>query len=303
MNRITPPVLAIAALLALPAAGHASQTFGSQLKNSPAPGPDCVETTPGPCTIVSYINPNADGDPVTSPAPADGVIVKLRIRSAGPETVTFRLATVNKQGDVVLAQGAGVGPTLNLQGTSEVEEFTARVRVAQGQHLALDSPSTKMVYNQGGDQFAYLYAPTLADGQGPRAPSAEGVGELLVQAVMEPDADRDGFGDETQDGCSTDASAQGACDNTAPAVQSLRIAGGKKISYRLSEAATVRLRIEKKKNGRYAKVRTLTSTGSAGKNVVALRRALPAGRYRVVAVATDVAGNRSAARRFGIRRS
>ncbi len=302
MNRITPPVLAIAALLALPVAGHASQTFGSQLKNSPAPGPDCVETTPGPCTIVSYINPNADGDPVTSPAPADGVIVKLRIKSAGPETVTFRLATVSKQGDVVFAQAAGAGPALNLQGTSEVEEFAARVPVAQGQHLALDSPSTKMVYDQGGDEFAYLYAPTLAEGQGPRAASAEGVGELLVQAVMERDADRDGFGDETQDGCSTDEAAQGACDNTAPAVQSLRIPGGKKISYRLSEAATVRLRIEKKKNGRYVKVRALTSTGSAGKNTVALRRALAAGRYRVVAVATDASGNKSAGKRFAIRR-
>ena len=301
MNRITVPALAVAALLALPAAGNASQSFGSQLKNSPAPGPACVETTPGPCTIVSYINPNADGDPVTSPAPADGVIVKLRIKSAGPETVTFRLATVNKQGDVVLAQGAGVGPTLNLQGTSEIEEFAARVPVAQGQHLALDSPSTKMVYNQGGDESAYLYAPTLAEGQGPRAPSAEGVGELLVQAVMEPDADRDGFGDETQDGCAAQASTQGACDTSAPAVKRVRLAGAS-VRFRLSEAATVRLRIEKRKNGRYVKVRTLTSSGTAGKNSVALGRALPAGRYRVTAVATDAAGNASAAKRFAVRR-
>jgi hypothetical protein len=301
MNRITAPALAIAALLALPAAGQASQTFGSQLKNSPAPGPACVETTPGPCTIVSYINPNADGDPVTSPAPADGVIVKLRIKSAGPETVTFRLATVNKQGDVVFAQAAGTGPSLNLQGTGDIEEFAARVPVAQGAHIALDSPSTKMVYNQGGDEFAYLYAPTLAEGQGPRAPSAEGVGELLVQAVMEPDADRDGFGDETQDGCSSQASVQGACDNSAPAVQSLRLKG-RSIRYSLSEAASVRLRIEKNRNGRFATIRTLTSTGSAGKNIVSLRRALPAGRYRVVAVATDSSGNKSASKRFAIRR-
>jgi len=302
MNRITAPALAVAALLALPAAGHASQSFGSLLKNSPAPGPACVETTPGPCTIVSYINPNDAGDPVTSPAPADGVIVKFRIKSAGPETVTFRLAAVDKQGDVVLAQGAGIGPTVNLQGTSEIEEYAVRVPVVQGNHIALDSPSTKMVYNQGGDEFAYLYAPTLAAGQGPRAPSAEGVGELLVQAVMEPDADKDGFGDETQDGCPAQAAAQGPCDNTAPAVERLRLAA-RSIKFSVSEAAAVRLRVEKKKNGRYVKVRTLTSTASAGRNSVALRRALPAGRYRVVAVATDAAGNKSAARRFRVRQA
>ena len=300
MNRITAPALAVAALLALPAAGHASQSFGSLLKASPTNGGDCVETAPGPCTIVSYINPNDAGDPVTSPAPADGVIVKFRIKSYGPETVTFRLATVNKQGDVLLAQGAGIGPTVNLQGTQEIEEFAARVPVAQGNHVALDSPTTKMVYEQGGDKFAHVYAPPLADGQGPRAGSAEPVGELLVQAVMEPDADTDGFGDETQDGCPTQAAAQGACDNTAPAVQKLRLKG-RSISYRLSEAANVSLRLEKAKKGRYAKVRTLTSTGSAGKNSVALRRTLSAGRYRVVATATDAAGNRSV-RRFRFHR-
>ncbi len=29
--------------------------------------------------------------------------------------------------------------------------------------------------------------------------------------MVEPDADRDGFGDETQDACPSSASAQGAC--------------------------------------------------------------------------------------------
>src|SRR5215218_3892626 len=119
-------VVALAGLLALPATGSASSTFGSLLKNSPANGPDpCVDTTPGPCTLVGYINPNDAGDPVTSPAPADGVIVRFRIRSIGAESVTFRLATVTKQGDTILAQAAGTGPTVALQGTGQIEEFPA----------------------------------------------------------------------------------------------------------------------------------------------------------------------------------
>ena len=34
---------------------------------------------------------------------------------------------------------------------------------------------------------------------------------MLANADIEPDADRDGYGDETQDLCSSDASTQGAC--------------------------------------------------------------------------------------------
>ena len=53
---------------------------------------------------MGWINPNDAGDPVTSPAPADGVIVKFRIRSSAAESVTFRLATIDEQGNVVAAQ-------------------------------------------------------------------------------------------------------------------------------------------------------------------------------------------------------
>jgi hypothetical protein len=289
MTRITAAAVAIAAVLALPATGNASESFGSLLKHSPANGSDqCVETVTGPCTLVGWINPNDAGDPVTSPAPADGVIVKFRIRSSAAESVTFRLATIDKQGDVALAQGAGVGPTVTLAGTEEIEEFPAGVRVHKGDHVALDAPSSHMVYNQGGDEFTYLYAPPLVDGQGPRGASAEPTGELLVQAVMEPDVDKDGLGDETQD------------TNVAPSIERLRVAGGS-VRLRLSEAATLRIRLDRAKNGHYRKVRTLRRAGKAGRNVLSLGRTPAAGRYRVTVVAVDADGNRSAAKRYRFR--
>src|SRR4051794_29212880 len=143
MNRLTAAAVAIAAMLALPATGNASQSFGSLLKNNPANGSDqCVEDVPGPCTLVAYINPNAAGDPVTSPAPSDGVIVRFRMKTSAAESVTFRLATIDKQGDVALAQGVGAGPTVTTQDTEDIQEFPARVTVKQGQHIALDAPST-----------------------------------------------------------------------------------------------------------------------------------------------------------------
>ena len=43
-----------------------------------------------------------------------------------------------------------------------------------------------------------------------------GVGQLDVSALLEPDADEDGYGDETQDQCPTDAGAQGSCPPPPP---------------------------------------------------------------------------------------
>ena len=301
-RRALAPVLAVAALLSVPAAGHAAQTFGSLLKNSPANGPDpCVDTAPGPCTLVGYINPNDVGDPVTSPAPADGVIVRFRLRTSAAEPVTLRLATVTKQGTTLLAQAVRTGPTVTTQGTGDAEEFAARLVVHQGEHLALDAPAAHMVYNQGGNQFTPRYAPPLVEGQGPRGPGADPTGELLLQAVIEPDADGDGFGDETQDGCPTQASTQGACDTTGPRVRAISV-GKRKVRYRLSEDATVTFRVQRARRTSTGRVRYRTlrgkfsDDGTAGVNVRALprrfRRArLPEGDYRLVVRAVDDVGN------------
>jgi hypothetical protein len=41
-------------------------------------------------------------------------------------------------------------------------------------------------------------------------------GLINASALIEPDADGDGFGDETQDGCPSSPAAQGACPTSAP---------------------------------------------------------------------------------------
>jgi hypothetical protein len=297
--RILALAFAASLLLAFPAVGHGAQTFGSLLKNSPAPGPDpCVDTVPGPCTLLANINPNDAGDPVTSPAPANGVIVRFRLRTSGAEPVTFRLATITNQGGTILAQATRTGETVTTQGTGEIEEFPAQLRVVQGEHLALDAPSTRMVYNQGGNEYTPLYAPPLVEGQGPRGPAPEPTGELLLQAVMEPDADGDGFGDETQDGCPSQATNQGACDTTGPVISRIALRA-RSVSYRLSENAAMTFRVQRLREGRYRSLRgRFTDRGAAGPNRRALprrfrRSRLSPGRYRVLVTATDQFGNKS----------
>jgi hypothetical protein len=292
-KKLTTIVVAIAGVLALPATGQASDTFGSLLKNGPANGPDpCVEGMPGPCTLVGYIHPNDAGDPVTSPAPYDGVVTKLRIRSAAADEVTFRFASISApQGEVANARIRANGPTVELEGTGEIEEFPAHVPVKKGWHVALDAPSASAVYNQGGDKFTYLYAPPLVIGAAPLASSGEPTGQLLVQAVIER--------------------AQEPADKRKPKVSGVRLtkwAFAKKTTlvYNLSEPAKVTVRIQKQtRKHRYVWVHgKLTDNAVAGENKLTIKRRfaghkLAPGAYRLVVTAKDAAGNKSLVKRVG----
>ena len=111
-----------------------------------------------------------------------------------------------------------------------------------------------------------------------------------------------------------DAGGQGA-DTQAPVLSdfaSTRKAFAKRTRFRftLSEAARVTIRIQRSSvvrgHRRYRTVATIARTGAAGRNSTGFsrkvgRRLLRAGRYRAVALATDVAHNRSAPRRAAFR--
>jgi hypothetical protein len=167
--------------------------------------------------------------------------------------------------------------------------------------VALDAPSASAVYNQGGDKFTYLYAPPLVLGAAPRASSGEPTGQLLVQAVIERDANGNGYGDETQE----------PADRRKPKVSGIRLtkwAFAKKTTlvYSLTEPAKVTVRIQKQtRKHRYVWLHgKLTDTGVAGENTLTIKRRfaghkLAPGAYRLVVVAKDAAGNKSLVKRVG----
>jgi hypothetical protein len=317
---------AAGALLALPTAGHAATTFGSRLNHEPANSGECVAFAPNPCTIVSYIQPSdPNGDPYSGGAPVDGVTTKFRIRAFGegntPATVTFRLAdiTPNQDPDSAVATSAGIGPTVTIPPSDGVDtpirEYSGRLPVKKGNHLAIDGTNVWATVNNSGDKYSYVFGPPIVDGQGGRGSNGpQGArGELLVQADIEPDADHDGFGDETQDGCLGNAQATGACpqpDRTKPVLSGLKVSPSlfvkrARISYSLSEAAQVKFAIKRcvrpvgKRCALYKKVRrSIVDSGEAGLNTLRLNsklngRKLRPTRYKLVAVAVDPAGNSS----------
>ena len=311
---------AVAVLLLLPAIGQAATIFGSQLKNEPTEN-SCNAT----CSIVARIHSiPPEGDPYSGGAPVSGVITKFRTNAFAveePGQVTFRLGNLTLPDpnnlDSALATSAGTGPTLTIppeEGSEPpIREVAARLPVKAGQQLAVDiTKSIGIIYNSNGDKRSYMFEPKLEEGAGQRG-STEVQNELQVQATIEPDADNDGFGDETQDQCPSQASTQGPCDTAPPVVSGLKVTNGKKISYSLSEAATVQLKIEKKSKGRKAGKKCVKETkgnrnkkactrftpvggtfgapGNAGANQVSIPKKLTPGTYRLTMTARDAAGN------------
>jgi hypothetical protein len=182
-----------------------------------------------------------------------------------------------------------------------------------------------------------------------------------IQAKLEPDADGDGYGDETQDACPTNAGTQGSCspppppppdttiDKTKPTLGSFslsvsvfkaaksgpafsskqsRAPTGSRVSYKLSEASSVKFTVQRKTRGRrvhgkckapthsnrkkpkctrWKRVKgSFTVAGKAGKNTFKFRgriggKALKPGRYRLSGQATDPSKNKSVPKNKGFR--
>jgi hypothetical protein len=314
-----------ATLLLLPAAAQAAQVFGSPLENQPANSFDCQGVS-GPCTLAALIEPIAGGGLTEAGAPSDGVITEFRILYDADEAtqVTFGVADVSRPNpmDATTAVGSGAtkGPTVTLakteNGDPNLVGTPSRVPVKKGQHLAVDATHVlQATHVSNADKFTYVFAPALGAGS---EPSLEATGELLLQAKMEPDADGDGFGDETQDQCPSQATTHGPCDRTAPAISGLKARGGR-VAYALSEPATVQFLLARRTPGRRVRGRCVAQTaknrskprcprfktvgrrfsgpGNAGTDSAAIPNGnrLRSGAYRLTMTATDPAGNKATA--------
>jgi hypothetical protein len=199
-------LLGVAGLGLLVAPAQASTLVGSPLTGTIGSGSrDC---TPA-CTDINTVLPDS-GANLTSPF--DGVIVRWRMIGNSGAT-SFRLRIVHPEGGgQFTGVGAsseevpmGVGPTT----------FPTRLPIAAGDMLGINihggvSWSGNAV-GVTGAEFVSVQ-PTLTDGPPPQMPNFT-VNDLEsgVNADVEPDADGDGFGDETQDGCPTNASSQAPC--------------------------------------------------------------------------------------------
>ncbi len=183
------------------ASASAATEFGSTCTtNTAGPGVSIVQTVP------------ATGSTLPLAAPTTGVIVKWKIsltpvEIALPHVLKVLRPGAPKQFQVVADSAPGTV-------VSGANSFDTRLPVQAGDLLGLygltSPPGTLACSAQPGAKSATITGNPPA---GSTATTVEEVSEIGggVAAVIEVDADGDGFGDETQDKCPQSAAFQAAC--------------------------------------------------------------------------------------------
>src|SRR3954451_12224569 len=203
---------AVVACLAIVPAAQGAVTIGSQIDT-----PSTYDNLSGYCsTVCTALNQSLSpssraGDGLT--APFDGVIVRWRINSASAgNAVELR----------VLRQGTGTSYTAFGKSTAQMTVsgksplFDTRLPIKKDDSIGVDAHNSALVFSSNSPgASAVLWGSVnsfpmgLPDGAS-GAGEAQTSKELLVQAVEEPDADHDMFGDESQDACPANADRQAA---------------------------------------------------------------------------------------------
>jgi uncharacterized membrane protein YgcG len=187
-------------------------TIGANL--TPTTTADAVSSCIPPssaCTLANTALPvgQAAADGVASPI--SGVVVRWSVIS-GSNPFSARLRVIRGQGVVVL------GETVSINSSGR-HDFPARLSINAGDVMAVDlfnfQPLMPPLVTAGAPpdnarSFEQWNDPPDAGDMGPPT-MTNMASEVLVSAVVEPDADGDGYGDETQDGCPTDPSTHGPC--------------------------------------------------------------------------------------------
>jgi len=200
---------AVSAVTASTAA--AATTVGSPSLSSS--GTDFLTCTTAPCVLVQD---QIDGADVATPK---GVITSWSVRNAAG-TIALRVLR-ERSGEYVAGELHATNISESAGETSggsdsAPESFDARQPVEAGDYIGITLVSgSEIGYLSGsGDErlFEIDGDPTLTNVDSTTPYNLE----TLVSASVEPDADGDGFGDESQDGCPSRADTQAACPVAPP---------------------------------------------------------------------------------------
>jgi hypothetical protein len=148
--------------------------------------------------------------------PSDGVITSWSFQAAAGVTPPMKLKVVRPAG----------GADFTTVGDSELQTpvpgilntWPTRIPVKAGDlpsHFYTDSTTGFRDDVAGYDTFFIAFDPGDPAGDPPPGTTVtydpDDADKIDLSSVLEPDADQDGFGDETQDQCSSNAATQGPC--------------------------------------------------------------------------------------------
>lgn len=209
----------ICAVLPIAAPAHAAVTIGP----NPLPERSGVIGFGGAKIFTTSVAPG-----ITLASPIDGVVVRWRVRRGiGPGVLLAEKVSLR------ILRSTGATNEFTAVGTSEIHdvpisttdpigvyEYTTRLPIAAGDGIGLGTSIGQFPYRATLNAFYLMRVNPLADGETATFNSAGTVSDsyVLVNADVEPDCDRDGFGDETQDPAIAPVASCGfiARDTTAP---------------------------------------------------------------------------------------
>jgi hypothetical protein len=268
-------------------------------------GNGCVATGAVPDHTLLMVAKGAD-NPFPISAPTDGIITKAR----------FTMPTGSSTGypqTLKVARAAGppdqytvVGESSPLPVVSGVQTFDVRVPMAAGDLLGLHGGTNGVLYC-GADDANVIGVLAGAAAVGSTATYAPaGSNALPVVITLEPDADKDGYGDITQDVCPQSATTQDECPIVKLDSFSTAQDGSILVLVGTSEPAKVKVSGKATVNGKVVKLggkAKQLKPGKLGQYKVSLPAALKAAlaqlpsskfiKVKITASATDVAGRKS----------
>jgi hypothetical protein len=170
----------------------------------------------------TYITTDSPGD--TYLVPFSGVITEWSFQtdSLGPPAAKLKIGRADT--DTVLSDTetplsiVGESGSENLA-PNTLNRFSARVSVQQGDFLGIYLGGDQLVHCS--DSASLGFQDHFNSSDVPAGTSdtfeRENEGQVEVAAVLERDADNDGFGDESQDQCPSNGGTQGPCAPAQPA--------------------------------------------------------------------------------------
>jgi hypothetical protein len=204
----------------------ASTEFGADLATGAAGATnDCTLLTFGTGAggggCVSVI---ASTDAQTSAAaPVSGVLVSWAAKSSSAMTGA-RLRVMHDPAGTAASASAetvtysGASEVVDVPGDSATHSFATRLPITQGDLIGLESSIAAQTFfyrpASGSSRKLRVYHGSpdgTSPGEGMLSAPAATQAIPPLRATIEPDADHDGFGDETQDQCASDPSTQGQC--------------------------------------------------------------------------------------------
>jgi hypothetical protein len=223
-------VTALIAIAAAPASASASTQIGQTI--NPA-GSACNQNI----SWFQGVSPNNQ-----FVVPVDGVITSWSFLggTSVPSQMKLKLATIGVTTLNVVAQSDSQIPLAN-----QLNTFTSHVPAHAGEVIGFYFPSPNFVpcaANPAAGYTADFVSGDVAPGTNNAGFNPDPNSHLDLSATLEPDADHDGFGDETQDQCPTNAATQGPCPTTAAAPTGERDAAIKKCKKKFKGKAKAKKR-------------------------------------------------------------